>query len=286
MTHPFRRPLLATEHSVYDGGAETLALALARAWGLHLHAVLPMLSNPEFQAVAPQVAARADAAAAERRESLEAMARAQDVELSVRVREGPAIHEIFVRAAREIEADLIVVRRRGRKGLLANMLVGDMVGKLVASAPCSVLIVPRAARLWLRGVLLVVEAGGPPDAVARGAAMHAARLAAAIATRCALPLWLVAALTTDAGDAQAQQMLDALSAPLTAGGAAVRSLVARGALHEVALRAAAEQGCDLLVLARDAPDAQGRSRGWSSGRAQKAIGAVECPVLLAVRSPT
>ena len=126
MTHPFTRLLLATEHSVYDGGAETLALALARRCGLPLAAVLPVLSNPEFEMIAPQLAARADAEAAVKRQSLEATARAQQVVLEVAVRRGPEPFESIVAAARERDADLIVIRRRGQRGLLANLLVGEM----------------------------------------------------------------------------------------------------------------------------------------------------------------
>ena len=48
MPAPFARLLLATEHTEFDRGSETLALALARQAGLPLAVVLPVLSNPEF----------------------------------------------------------------------------------------------------------------------------------------------------------------------------------------------------------------------------------------------
>ena len=47
MAQFFARLLLATEHTEFDTGAETLALALAQRCLLPLTMVLPLLSNPE-----------------------------------------------------------------------------------------------------------------------------------------------------------------------------------------------------------------------------------------------
>ena len=58
MSGTFSRLLLATEHSEFDAGAEALAFAMARRCGLPLAAVLPVSSNPEFEVVAPELAAR------------------------------------------------------------------------------------------------------------------------------------------------------------------------------------------------------------------------------------
>lgn len=74
MAPPFTRLLLASEHTDFDRGAEALAFALAQRCGLPLAAVLPVTSNPEYEAVAPQLAARTDAQAAARREALQAAA--------------------------------------------------------------------------------------------------------------------------------------------------------------------------------------------------------------------
>ncbi len=50
---------------------------MAHHGGLPLAAVLPVLSNPEFEVVAPQLAAKADAQARASGEALEALAQAQ-----------------------------------------------------------------------------------------------------------------------------------------------------------------------------------------------------------------
>ena len=72
--HPYRRPMLATEHSDFDSGAERIAFAMAQRCALPLRGVLPMLSNAEYEAVAPQLAERAEAAVAARLAELAATA--------------------------------------------------------------------------------------------------------------------------------------------------------------------------------------------------------------------
>ena len=72
--------------------------------------------------VAPQLAARPTPKRAARREQLAARARAEGVTLDLRVRHGEEPFAEIVDEARERAADLIVIRRRGKRSLLANLL--------------------------------------------------------------------------------------------------------------------------------------------------------------------
>ena len=58
MTTPHSRLLLATEHTEFDAGAERVALELARRRGVPLAAVVPIVSNIEYESVAPGLVAR------------------------------------------------------------------------------------------------------------------------------------------------------------------------------------------------------------------------------------
>lgn len=275
MTRPFERLLLATEHSEYDGGAESLALALARHCGLPLAGVLPVVSNPEFEAVAPQLAAKADAEAAARCRSLEAAAQAQGVRLDLQVRHGPEPFAEIVAEAQERGADLIVIRRRGRRGLLANLLVGEMVSKVVAHAPCSVLIAPRGAQMWRRRVMVGVDPESPDAAcLAR---------AAALAGACGLPLHLVCVAEGAGARTAAEQVLVAARLQARALHADVDGELRSGRAHQALIDAARERGADLLVVARHGGSPL--ARAWIGGTAQKVIGLAECPVLVHVNPP-
>ncbi|MDO8250403.1 MAG: universal stress protein, partial [Rhodoferax sp.] len=148
MASLFTRLLLATEHSEFDTGAENMAFALAKRCQLPLAAVLPLVSNPEYEALAPQIAARAEGEAAVKIAQLRAQAQDEGVAIELRVRRGEEPYREIVEEAREQASDLIIIRRRGKRSFLANLLVGEMVSKVVAHAPCHVLIVPREARMW------------------------------------------------------------------------------------------------------------------------------------------
>ncbi|MDP1900569.1 MAG: universal stress protein [Rubrivivax sp.] len=271
----FTRPLLATEHGEFDTGAEAVAFALARRCGLPLAGVLPVLGNPEFEAVAPQLAARADAEASVKREHLVAQAQAAGVALELCVRHGPEPYAEIVEEARGRASDLIVIRRRGRRGLLANLLIGEMVSKVVAHAPCSVLVALRGAQMWSRGVLVGLDPQAPDMALLDEAA--------AIAVESALPLRLVCVAANRDAQAAAQQVLDrALLQARRHGGQALGELRI-GRAHEELVAAAQACGADLLVVARHGAGPLGRV--WIGGTAQKVTGLAHCPVLIHVNHP-
>lgn len=270
MATVFQHLLLATEHSEFDSGAESLALALARRCQLPLAGVMPLLSNPEFEAQAPALAARADQQAAARIAELHEMAQAQGVSLALQVRRGPEPHQEIVDEARERHSDLLVIRRRGKRGFLANLLLGEMVSKVVAHAPCSVLIVPRAAQMWQQRVLVAAEPG------AQGARLVA--LAAAVAAECQLPVTVVSVADAST-QAAAQTFVHDSVARLEQRGLHAEGRVLHGRPYEQILQAGREAGADLIVIGSrgEVPLA----RALVGGVAQKVIGLAEHPVLVA-----
>jgi nucleotide-binding universal stress UspA family protein len=272
MSAPFARLLLATEHTEFDFGAEALAMAIAHRCALPLVAVLPIVSNAEFEATAPQLAARSDAEAARRSEALQELALARQVRLEVVVRRGAELHAEIVDEARQRRADLIVIRRRGQRGLLANLLVGEMVGKVVAQAPCSVLIVPRQARMWSQRVMVGVDPQAPADTMLG--------LAAGLAADCGLPLQVVCVVGSDALVGQAERVLAAVLHKARAICLSVEGEVRVGRVHDELMRGGTASAADLLVLARQRGDSSQRARVGNN--TQKVIGLAQCPVLVHV----
>lgn len=275
MTAVFARPLLATERTEYDSGAEPLALALARKCGAPLMIVLPLVSNPEYEALAPQLAQRAETEAAAKLQTLREMAQEAGVAVELRARRGPDPYREIVDEASERGSDLIVIRRRGKRGLLANLLLGEMVRNVVAHAPCSVLVAPRGARMWSRRVLVAVD----PQTTD----MTPVATAAAIAADYALPLSVVG-VAEAAADAlqQADQALQRALATARAFGMPVDGSVRVGRPHQQILEAARQSGADLLVIGRHGDDTV--ARAWLGGVAQKVIGLADLPVLVCVTS--
>lgn len=270
MATVFQHLLLATEHSEFDSGAEAVALALARRCQLPLAGVMPLLSNPEFEAQAPELATRADHLAAARIAELHEMAQTQEVYLAMQARRGPELHQEIVDEARERGSDLIVIRRRGKRGFLANLLLGEMVSRVVAHAPCSVLIVPRGAPMWQQRVLVAAEPG------AQG--QQLVDLAAAVAAECRLPVSVVS-VAEPSQQVQAGHFVAESVARLQQRGLQAEGRVLHGRPYEQILQAGRELGADLIIIGSrgELPLA----RALVGGVAQKVIGLAEHPVLVA-----
>ncbi|MBL8327579.1 MAG: universal stress protein [Rubrivivax sp.] len=269
MTRPL---LLATEGTEHDQGAQRVALALAARTGEPLLAILPLTSNAEYEAIAPQLAARAEAEARVKADALQAAAQAAGVALQLSVRRGPEAYEEIVDEARRTHCRLLLIRRRGRRGLLANLLVGEMVSKVVAHAPCDVLIAPREARLWRQGLLVAVDPLNPlPSLLA---------LAAARARDAGLPLHVVSVALDATRRPLAEAAVAAAVHEARAMGADARGQARTGRPHEQLPQALADLQADLLVIARHGR--QQLARAWIGGVAQKLIGLVDLPVLVHV----
>lgn len=273
MAPVFSRVLLATEHGDFDVGAERIAFDLARRAGQQLAAVLPLRSNPEFEMAAPQLAARDEAEAARRRQALQASADAARVRLDLEVRRGSEPYAEIVGAARERQADLIVIRRRGERGFFANLLIGEMVSKVVSHAPCNLLIAPRGATPWSKGALVGIDPHDPDPATLA--------LAAAVAADAGVPLHVLCVASPGADPGAAETVLAAMLREARTRLAAVDGEVRVGRAHEAMVDAARARSADLIVIGRHGRQVLGRA--WFGGTAQKVIGLADCPVLVQVQ---
>jgi nucleotide-binding universal stress UspA family protein len=265
----FTRLLLATEHTEYDTGAEAVAISMAERCGLPLATVLPLVSNPEYEALAPQIAARAEQEAAAKIAEIRANAHAKGVAIDLHVRRGEEPYREIVDEAREKNSELIIVRRRGKRGFLANLLMGEMVSKVLAHAPCHVLFAPRDARMWSQCVLVAAEPG------VQG--LRLVKTAAAIAAECGLPLRLIYVSASEAKSAAITGFfVEAQAAALTLGVNLLPELRYGKAYTEILAAASACQA-DLLVIGSRGDDHIGRA--MIGGVAQKVIGLSDKPVL-------
>lgn len=270
---PFARILLATEHTEFDVGAERVAFALVKACGTRLAAVLPMVTNSELEATAPEVVAQAEETMFARLTALRGDAAAAGVDLDARVRRGDEPSREIVAEAQALAADLVVARRRGKRSFLARLMVGEMVGKVATLAPCDVLLVPRASALWSRRVLAAVD-GSP-------VAARVATTAAAVAARCGVPLTIVSVAANDTASTRAAAEAAVASAVAVAnrGGVECDGRTTAGRPDEAIVALAAETDSDLIVVGRTGERAP-LARRVLGGTAHRVIGLAACPVLV------
>lgn len=266
----FERLLLVTDGEEFSAGAERVALALAKRCGATLYAAMPVLTNPEYEALAPAAVGEAESAAGDALERFRQSAAQEGLECDARVLRGEEPYEDVVDEAHARRADVIVIRRRGRKSYLASLLVGEMVTRVIAHAPCAVLTVPRAAGAPERGVLVGVDGSPAADA--------AAVSAAALARHCALPLTVVAVHEAATPPGEAAKTLERVSALLAADGVEPACRLEAGRPYQGILHAAAETGADLIVLG-----SHGRSglrHAVIGSTVEQVIGRAACAVLV------
>ena len=270
MAQLFTRLLLATEGSEFDAGAERMAFALARRCQLPLATVLPLVSNPEYEALAPQLAARAEQEAALKITRLREQAKAAQVAIELRVRRGEEPYLEIVEEARATNAEMVIIRRRGKRGLLANLLVGEMVSKVVAHAPCHVLIVPREAAMWSQRVLVATDpAEDGREIVAVGAG---------VAYQCGLPLNVVIVVATEGLRAQAQASVAQLVEQAQREGVQTQGEVRIGKPFTEIL--ASREACDADLIVMGSRSDRRIGRALVGGVAQKVLGLSEHPVMV------
>jgi len=269
MSQVFTRLLLATEHTEFDAGAEVLAISLAKRCQLPLATVFPLASNPEYEALAPEIATRTETEAAAKIAKIRASAEAQGVSIDLHVRRGEELYQEIIDEARDRNTELIIARNRGKRGFLANLLMGEMVSKVLAHAPCHVLFAPREAHMWSQGVLVAAEPG------VQG--LRLVSTAASIAAECGLPLHLVyvgesAGPNTEADSFIAQAKATALNSGIT-----LQAQVRHGKAFSEILAAATTVSADLLVIGSRNDSHIGHA--MIGGVAQKIIGLSDKPVL-------
>jgi nucleotide-binding universal stress UspA family protein len=242
MSCPFNHLLLATEGTEFDAGAELVALELAGYCGIPLHAVLPLVSNPEFESLAPELEEQAEAEAATKMAKLRQRAEEHGVALDGTVRLGEEPFREVVEEARERRADMVVLRRREKHSYLANLLLGEMVHTVTGHAPCDVLVVPRAARLWSRGIVLATDGSPHSD--------RATTVAASLAAAFGLPLTVVSVAEGKDGESAAKANVARALGLIGTGAKASGQVVAEGKPYEAILAVAKDSSADLIVIGR------------------------------------
>ena len=267
MATPLRRIALMTQWTGYDSGAERMALALAQQGRLPLTVVVPLISNPEFEVVAQALVADAEAATARAAADFDARVRAAGVTAELCVRRGDELWREVVDATRDAQADLIVTRRRGHRGFLGKLKVGEMVREIAAHAPCPLLMVPRAATLLARRALIVLESEAGVDAAVKPAAALAGMLGLA------LDVVAISAASAEEG----ARWLQRARAQAQAANVRLDGTVETGTLADAVAARTSAQAVDLLVLGMELGPAR---HGRLGDAVERVVGGAPCATLL------
>ncbi|MBF0173284.1 MAG: universal stress protein [Magnetococcales bacterium] len=271
-TGRFGNILLATECSEFSQSAEDLAAALAVQFQGRVTAMTMVVSNPEYESVAFGLLQEKESAAMQQLVQVKERIMLQGVPCDVQVRRGVYPHDEIIDAAVEIGADLVVMGRRGRRGL-ARLMVGDATARVVAKSPCKVLVVPRGQTLWHKTIFLATDGSRYSD--------RAAVTATILAKKANIPLRVVSVVETKSNTnrhAIAKDALDRVFNHAREEGVEVTGNVIEGhPVVDVLAEAAAACQADLVV--GGSHGRTGMERVFLGSVMERLIGRVSCPVL-------
>jgi nucleotide-binding universal stress UspA family protein len=264
------RVLVATDGSDYSDGAIRTGVALAKARSARLIGLSIILYHSEYSTLVPNLQEEAERRA---RDALKSFIEAAGAGAEAITREAVDPSAGIVVGARENSADIIVMGRRGKRGL-ARMMVGDATAKVIGHASCPVLVAPRAARLWEKHILLATD-GSQYSEAAAGAAGHLARQAG-------LPVTVVSVTTASHSGSRCREAELAVAATverLKGMGLKAEGRVVQGRPDEAIVKLAEAIGADLIVMGSHGRT--GLNKILLGSVVERVIGQAACPVLVA-----
>lgn len=238
----FEKLLVPTDGSEYSRGAERIAIAMCKLSGAKLIAMRAMIKGGgALGFMTPEADAKVEAEATEHLSHLceEAKAAGVTCETMLQIADDP--YQAIVKAARDIQADMIVMGRRGRRGL-ARLMLGDATAKVMGYAPCPVMVVPEKAEMWDR-MLVATDGSRSSDA--------ATATATAMAKCCEVPVTVLSVKVpthSERRQEEAKPIVARAVAYMAQEGVPANGLVEDGIADEVIVEVANRLGHTLVVL--------------------------------------
>jgi len=233
--------LLPTDGSKYSVGAEKIAIELCAQHGAKLLVISAVIRFAETGFMGPKADDESEKKAADNLARVEALALDAGVDVSVDLLEGDDPYEVIVDCARSFAADLIVMGRRGRRGL-ARLMLGDATAKVIGNAPCGVLVVPEDAQMW-KSMVLATDGSRYSDAAAVTAAELAKPTGSVIGV-----LSVKVPSHSERRQDEAQPIVDRVVDFIKQQGLSAEGIVAEGNADETIIRVAEERNACLIVL--------------------------------------
>ncbi|WP_126446396.1 sulfate permease [Sulfuricystis multivorans] len=258
-----QRLMLATDGSEFSHAPEEIAIQIAKSFGVTLD-VMTMVESPADDEIA-----HARLAQTERKANLAGVA----CEPLVRYGKQPCVE--VVAAARAADSNILVIGRRPPRGNIKERLVGDIAQQILIQSPCHVLIANWQAQPISRRILVASDGSL--------ISTTAAEVATQIAKAMNLPVTVLAAATTDAERARAEQDLAEKIGLMKIEGVTAESLIVARPPTEAIIETAQDIGADLVVIGND--QRKGLARTLAGQTTDRVIGGLACAVLVVKRPP-
>jgi len=252
------RLLLATESSEFSEGAIREAIRLAKRCGSKLTALSVIESNPEFGSEAPAILEKIEKEALAHLDGVKARAKQEAVACETVTYEGEDSYKYIVEEAVKQKSTMIIMGRHGKKSF-RRLVMGSTTSWTIGHAPCSVLVVPRAAQVDFKSIVVATD-GSKYSAAAASEAIGIAKrnnskltVLAVVPADIAMPTDIdFAALQRDKLADQDMQMAEknakAVKEAAQKAGVDAQAFVMSGKPADAIIEIAKDKSADLIVV--------------------------------------
>jgi nucleotide-binding universal stress UspA family protein len=261
--------LVATDRSPFSEGAIREASHLAKTCSSKLCVMTVLETNPEYESIGAEFLAKEEEEALQYLLSVKKEAEKEMLTCEAVLRRGDSPSRLIVREAEVKKADVIIIGRRGRKGL-AKVIMGSSAAKVIGHAPCNVLVVPKAAKIEYSNILVATD-GSKHAAAAVSEAVE-------IAKRSGGHLIALSAILSEEQADEAKVFVGDAAEMAQKAGVAVETITPIGKPHNVIAEAAGGRGVDLIVMG--AYGKTGLKKLLMGSTTEKVIGLAGCAVLV------
>lgn len=258
--------LVATDGSLFSEGAVREAISFAQKCSSMLYV---MSVVPRYEISGVNVFEEEEEEAIEHLHSVKERALQEGLNCETVLAHGDETHRLIVDVAVARRVDMIVIGRRGRRGL-GKVLMGSVAAKVIGHAPYKVLVVPKAARIEYRNILVATDGSEHSHA--------AASEAIEIAKRCGSNIITVSAVCSEAARGEAMANVNEVREVAKREGIPVEALIPSGKPCDVVVGIAGDRSVDLIVMG--ALGKTGIKKLFMGSSTEKIIGNAGCAMLL------
>lgn len=265
-----KKILLATDGSQFNEGAVREAIRFAKKCSSKLYVLSVVSEITDYEGFSPQrIEDSLRTRAGEHLDSIRSRAASEGVDCETIVAGGDEPSVQIAEAAGRLHADMIVMGRRGRSGL-AKILMGQTAAKVIGHAPCKVLVVPRAAQIDFRTLLVATDGSVHGEAAVKEALGIA---------KCSGSVLIALTAARDEGElAQARGHVDRVIAMGNEDGVGVEGITSVGKSSQSIVEAAGGRGVDLIIMG--SYGRTGLKKALMGSSTEKVIGSAGCAVLV------
>jgi nucleotide-binding universal stress UspA family protein len=262
--------LLATDRSPFSEGAIAAAITFAKQCSSRLYVMTVVETNPEYKTAGAEFLQKEKEEAVQYLKALKARALQELPTCEIIFRLGDSASRLIVEEAAQQKVDMIVVGRRGRSGL-SKILMGSAAAKVIGHASCNVMVVPRAARITFRNILIATDGSEH--------ARTAAREAIEIAKRSGSRLHAISVVSAENEKEKARANTGDVALTAQKAGIFAETLALVGKPQEIIAGTAKSIGADLIVIG--AYGKTGLNKLLMGSTTEKVIKLAGCAVLVA-----